>query len=348
MTILRGAPVLVVALVLAACGGGGGATTAPSRAPSVAPPTSAATTAATTPATTAPTTAATTEPSTAPSEAVSSSRPTLAPYTGETVCDNLPDGSEGDQLATICTAGVIKVSTDPNYAPQSFLNPDGTFEGFDIDTANAIGQRLGVDVQFETPSFDAVVAGGWSGRWDISVGSVTITEEREGILDFTDPYYYTPAQMAATTASGIADLAGLAGKAICVGSSTTYQSWLEGTLSLVGSPEPATPPEGATASPLETDQLCAQAIASGRTDFDGWLSSSTTVKAAIDADTPIVTVGDPVFYEALAVATDKAAADHDALDAALDEIITAMHGDGTLTTMSENWFDGLDLTTVVQ
>ena len=354
MTILRGAPVLAVALVIAACGGGG-ATTAPSHAATVAPATSAASTAPTTAATSAPTTAATTEPTTAattePTTAATagaSSNPTYAPYTGETVCDNLPDGSAGDQLETICTAGVIKVSTDPNYAPQSFLNPDGTFEGFDIDTANAIGERLGVDVQFETPTFDAVVAGGWNGRWDISVGSITITEARQSILDFTEPYYYTPAQMAATTTSGITTIEGLAGKTICVAAATTYLDWLQGSLSLVGSPEPATPPENVTPTTLETDQLCAQAVASGRTDFEGWLSSSTTVQSAIDSGTPIVKVGDPVFYEALAAATDKSAPDHDALDAALDQIVAAMHEDGTLTALSLQWFDGLDLTTVVQ
>src|SRR5262245_38422965 len=119
------------------------------------------------------------------------------------VCDELPADAAGDLLETICKADVMKVSTDPNYAPQSFKKPDNTFEGFDIDTANEIGRRLGVNVQFETPSFDAVVAGSWSGRWDVSVGSVTITEARQGILDFTEPYYYTPAQMAATEASGI-------------------------------------------------------------------------------------------------------------------------------------------------
>jgi polar amino acid transport system substrate-binding protein len=269
---------------------------------------------------------------------------TPSPAEAATVCDNLPADVAGDQLEAICNAGVIKVSTDPNYAPQSFLNPDGTFEGFDIDTANEIGRRLGVTVQFETPSFDAVVAGSWSGRWDISVGSVTITEDRQGILDFTEPYYYTPAQMAATEASGITTLEGLAGKTVCVAAATTYLDWLEGDLSLVGSPEPATPPEGLVPTTLETDQLCAQAVASGRTDFEGFLSSSTTIQAAIDADTPIVTVGDPVFYEALAVATDKSQADHDALMTALDGIIADMHEDGTLTGFSEDHFGGLDLT----
>jgi polar amino acid transport system substrate-binding protein len=254
-------------------------------------------------------------------------------------------GDPNDLLAAIKESGKLRVSTDPNYAPQSFQKPDGTFEGFDIDVANEIAKRLGVEAQFEIPSFDLVVAGGWNGRWDVSVGSVTITEERKSVLDFTAPYYYTPAQMTATTASGITDLEGLAGKAICVGSSTTYQFWLEGTLELGDGSTPTDPPEGATASPLETDQLCAQAIKSGRTEFDGWLSSSTTVEAAIAEDTPVVKVGDPVFYEPLAVATDKNGPAHAELQAELDRIIDEMHSDGTLSEFSKTWFDGLDLTT---
>ncbi len=55
-------------------------------------------------------------------------------------------------------------------------------------------------------------------------------------------------------------------------------------------------------------------------------------------------VGDPVFYEALAVAVDKSDADHDALLAALDGIVAAMHADGTLSASSMEWFEGLDLT----
>src|SRR5262245_33081343 len=116
-------------------------------------------------------------------------------------------GSGGDYLARIKSAGVIKVSTDPAYPPQSFLNEDtNELEGFDIDVAKEIGKRLGVDVQFETPSFDAVVAGGWSNRWDMSVGSVTITPEREDILDFTQSYYYTPASVAVMEGSDITSI----------------------------------------------------------------------------------------------------------------------------------------------
>jgi polar amino acid transport system substrate-binding protein len=236
------------------------------------------------------------------------------------------------------------VSTDPRYPPQSELLPDGTWEGFDIDVANEIARRLGVAIEFTTPEFDLVQGGGWADRWDMSVGSVTVTEERMTVLDFTQPYYYTPAQMAATTVSGITSLDQLAGQAICVGSGTTYQFWLEGTLELSDAPPPATPPAGATSFPLPTDVDCVAPAEAGRADFVGWLSSSTTIDAAIDDGAPFVLVGDPVFYEALSVAFDNQVVDNDSLVSAVDAILGEMHADGTLSALSEKWFGGLDLT----
>ena len=255
-------------------------------------------------------------------------------------------GSGGDYLARIKSAGVIKVSTDPAYPPQSFLNEDtNELEGFDIDVAKEIGERLGVDVQFETPSFDAVVAGAWSNRWDMSVGSVTITPEREEILDFTQSYYYTPAQMTAMEGSDITSLEDLAGATICVGESTTYQFWLEGTLQLPeDAGEPAPVPEGAQVTTLPTDINCAEAWRDGRTDFEGWLTSITTAEGAVADGLPVALVGDPVFNEGLGVAFDTAVADNDSLVAEVDRIIGEMHEDGTLTSISEKWYDGIDYT----
>ncbi len=299
----------VAALVFAACSSGGGASAPPSAAPSVAAPSAAA-------------------PSAAASSAAS-----------EAVVD------PNDLLAKIKAAGVIKVGTDPAYPPQSELKADGTFEGFDIDTANEIAKRLGVTAKFETPDFSVVEAGKWAGRFDISVGSVTITKKRLDNLDFTEPYYFTPAQMTATKASGINSLDGLAGKTVCVGDATTYYNWITGTLAL-GDGSPLAPvPAGMIATTLKTDQDCALSAKSGRHDFEGWLSSSTTVAAGIAGGAPMIVVGDPVFYEPLAVATDKNGPPHAALQAALDKIIKDMHADGTLSGFSKKWFDGQDLTT---
>jgi polar amino acid transport system substrate-binding protein len=252
----------------------------------------------------------------------------------------------GDYLARIKSAGVIKISTDPAYPPQSFLNEEtNELEGFDIDVAKEIAERLGVDPQFETPSFDAVVAGAWSNRWDMSVGSVTITPAREEVLDFTQSYYYTPAQMAVMEGSDITSVEELAGATVCVGESTTYQFWMEGSLVLpedAGSPAPV--PDGAQVTTLPTDINCPEAWRDGRTDFEAWLSSITTVDGAIADGLPVVAVGDPVFNEGLGVAFDKAVTDNDSLVAEVDRIIGEMHEDGTLTELSEKWYDGIDYT----
>lgn len=243
-------------------------------------------------------------------------------------------------LARVLDAGVIRVSTDPEYPPQSYLNTDTEdFEGFDIDVATEIANRLGVEVEWETPSWDSITAGNWSDRWDMSVGSMTITDDRIEVIDFTQPYYYTPAQMATFNDSDIQSLDDLAGKTICVGSGTTYLDWLEGSLSLP--PEAgdvADPPEGAEATTLKTDVNCADAWRSGRFEFDGWLSSSTTVEGAIASGYDIRQIGDPVFFEPLAVAFDKSVEDSDSLVAEVDRIIGEMHADGTLSELSKKWF----------
>ncbi|MET1231845.1 MAG: transporter substrate-binding domain-containing protein, partial [Candidatus Limnocylindrales bacterium] len=119
-------------------------------------------------------------------------------------------GSPDDMLARIKSNGVIRVATDANYAPQSFLKPDGTGEGFDIDVANEIAKRLGVTAEFQYPQWAVIEGGNWADRFDISVGSMTVTETRKNeIFDMTQPYYYTPAQMSVITDSGITSLDGL-------------------------------------------------------------------------------------------------------------------------------------------
>jgi polar amino acid transport system substrate-binding protein len=249
----------------------------------------------------------------------------------------------GGLLEKVLKAKKLVVSTDANYAPQSFLKSDGTFEGFDIDVATEIAKRLGVDVSFETPGWDTITAGSWGGRWDISVGSMTITIPRQAVLDFSPPYYYTPAQMSATTKSGITTLDGLAGQTVCVGSATTYQDWLEGKLQSVSLGPVATPPAGVKVQTLDTDQACAQAIAAGRQDAQGFLSASTVIDSAITNKTPIIKVGAPVYVEQLAVSVDKSGLPDTDFMVALDKIIKDMHADGTLSAMSQKWFKA-DLT----
>lgn len=257
-------------------------------------------------------------------------------------------GGGDDLLSDIEGRGVVRVSTDPNYEPQSFLDENGEFTGFDVDVAREIAKRLGVEVEFVTPDWDVITAGNWAGQWDMSVGSMTVTTARQEVLNFAEPaYYFTPAQFAAADGSGIEALEDVNGQAVCAGVSTTYETWLNGAGADLGLPAAsfyAEPPTDITVIPLPTDAECPQSIQSGRQDFQVFLTSNTVVQAAIDGGVPIHRVGSPVFSENLAVAFDKSST----LDSAsavkrVGEIIQEMHDDGTLRELSMKWF-GSDLT----
>ena len=277
-------------------------------------------------------------------------------------CGGSGGGDADNLLDAVKQRGYILVSTDPNYEPQSFLNTEGSrpsdtkcpsdalttaeMQGFDVDVAKAIGDALGVETCFATPSWDAITAGNWADKWDISVGSMTITTARQAILDFTVPYYYTPAVIAVRADAGITDLAGLEGQSLCVGAATTYESWVNNDMAGLGLPESSIYQKApaVTVVPLETDQECAQAIAAGREDFVGYVTSETVVDANIAAGFPVVKLGGAVYSEDLAAAFDKSSTlPTDSLRAEVDKLFTAMHSDGRLSELSNKWF-GLDLT----
>jgi polar amino acid transport system substrate-binding protein len=265
-------------------------------------------------------------------------------------------------LGAVQQRGYIMVSTDPNYEPQSFLNTEGQrpsdtkcpsdalttaeMQGFDVDVAKSIGDALGVETCFATPSWDAITAGSWADKWDVSVGSMTITTARQQIIDFSVPYYYTPAVVAVRADSGFTSLAELEGQALCAGAATTYEQWLNHDMEGLGLPESSIYAQApnVTVVPLETDQECAQAIAAGREDFVGYVTSETVVDANLAEGFPIVKLGDPVYSEDLAAAFDKSSTlPTDTLRAEVDKLFNAMHSDGRLTELSTQWF-GSDLT----
>jgi polar amino acid transport system substrate-binding protein len=249
-------------------------------------------------------------------------------------------------LAAVLDSGTLRVSTDPAYPPQSSLNENGEWEGFDIDVATEIADRLGVEVAWETPSWDVITAGNWAGRWDISVGSMTVTPERTEVLHFTPAYYYTPASVAVhEDNTDITDTeTDLDGKTIGVCGGCTYDFYLQGTLNIpseeiefvIDDPEIKT---------YNTDTSAIADLEIGDGDrLDAVMSALPTLEGAIDKGKPLKIVGDPLYYEPLAVAIDKnSPEDPMPLVEEISSIIQEMHEDGTLSELSEKWY-GTDLT----
>jgi polar amino acid transport system substrate-binding protein len=262
------------------------------------------------------------------------------------------NGGKKDLLATIQDKGTLTVSTDPAYPPQSELNKKtGKYEGFDIDVATEIAKRLGVDVAWEAPAWETIIAGSWNGRWDASVGSMTITPKRAEVLDFTPPYYYTPAAIAVhKDNTTITDASGLDGKKVGACGGCTYDLYLQNKL-VIAQDESGKPVKiksvvtNPTIVTSDTDSTSLQALALGDgRRLDAVISAQPTIQAAIDSGAPLKIVGKPLYYEPLSVAIDKSSTlDPASLVAKVSEIVDEMHKDGTLTTLSKKWY-GSDLT----
>jgi polar amino acid transport system substrate-binding protein len=261
---------------------------------------------------------------------------------GEDVCATA-DTSAGDLLAEICSKGTITVSTDPAYPPQSSLNVEtGEYEGFDIDVATEIANRLGVEIAWVEPNWNAIIAGNWQGRWDMSVGSMTVTVERAEVLNFSPAYYFTPASVAVPTDSSVSSVDQLSGTTVAVCAGCTYDHYLSGTLDIPGFDFGVSPIADPVVKGYDTDSTAIQAVLSGQAD--AVMSALPTLESAIDKGREIKVIGEPLFFEPLSVAIDKSSElDPTSLVEEVSAIVEEMHSDGTLSELSMTWF-GEDLT----
>lgn len=250
----------------------------------------------------------------------------------------------GEVLDRIMTDKVMVMSTDAEYPPQSSLDENNEFIGFDIDVGKEVAKRLGVEIKFVTPSWDVITAGKWAGRWDVSVGSMTPTAARKEVLDFPAIYYYTPASLVVHQDNEtITTPAEAGGKQIGVGVATTYENYLKKDLVIdaEGAPEFAFQIDDAQIRTYDTDLLALDDLRLGDgVRVDAVITALPTAAASIKEGYPLKLVGDPLFLEPLSVAIDKGDAEW---GAKIAEVIAEMHADGTLPQLSDKWY-GADLT----
>jgi len=262
----------------------------------------------------------------------------------------------GDMLSAIYERGKLLVSTDPAYPPQSQLvegaeRPANTkcsgeertaneLSGFDIDVASAVAKGLGVEVCFVTPNWDMIVSGNWAERWDLSIGSMTITPQRMDNLFFTQPYYTTPAAFFVHTDNeSFTQPSDLSGKKVGACAGCTYDSYLAGTLAIPGE-EITFVVDSPVFMGYETDLNALQDLALGDgVRLDAVLTALPTGDGAIKDGLPLKQLGEPVYFEYLAGAVDKSSS-FETLNFLnkVTEIIKGMHSDGTLKYLSDKYY----------
>ena len=119
--------------------------------------------------------------------------------------------------ADISSDGKIMVGSDTSYAPNEFVAPDGTtIIGMDVDLGKAIGQKLGLQVEFQNSAFDGILPGIQAGRYEMGMSSFTSNAER---IQTVDMVTYFSAGTKLATPSGNPDklsLDTLCGKTVAV------------------------------------------------------------------------------------------------------------------------------------
>jgi polar amino acid transport system substrate-binding protein len=123
---------------------------------------------------------------------------------------------------------VIRFLTETDYPPFNFAGPDGNPQGFNVDLARMLCEELKVGCTIQMRRFETLLAALNENRGDAVIASMAATSEARGKVDFTDPYYRTPARFAARRDSPVVDPLPekLEGKKVAVVAGTAHEAYL--------------------------------------------------------------------------------------------------------------------------
>ena len=110
-----------------------------------------------------------------------------APAEEGTETTETTEPAEAGEFTTV-TEGVLTMSTNAAFPPYEMTNDAGEFEGIDVEIAQAIAEKLGLELQVDDMDFDAALMAAQNGKSDMVMAGVTVNEERLAVMDFSDSY----------------------------------------------------------------------------------------------------------------------------------------------------------------
>jgi polar amino acid transport system substrate-binding protein len=219
---------------------------------------------------------------------------------------------------------VVKIGTNAEYPPFEFVDEAGNIVGFDPELVAEIAKRAGFEFELVNTRWDGIFVALASGEFDMVASAATITDEREEIVDFSQPYFYASQRIAVleSRASEIQNVEDLAGLRVAVQAGTTGDIY-------------ASELPGVEVVRYDEITLAFQALASGDVDAvinDGPVSADIIEK---NPELGAVLVGPPLSEEYYGIAVQPTKPELlDAVNKALAEIIA----DGTYEQLYLKWF----------
>lgn len=219
----------------------------------------------------------------------------------------------------------IRIGTEGAYPPFNFVDAKGDLQGFDVDVAKALCDRMGAECTFVKQDWDGIIPALMGKKFDAIVASMSITEERKKAVDFTQRYYTNKLQFVGKKGKAFdTSAASLKGKSIGAQRATISGEWLEKNR------------PGADIKLYDTQENAYLDLAAGR--VDGVLADALVnyewVKS--DAGKGFEFKGDPVFDgDLIGIAVRKG---DGALRDKLNNAIKSIVADGTYAKINAKYF----------
>lgn len=137
----------------------------------------------------------------------------------------VPLAASADELAGIQERGVLRIAMTGQYPPFNFVNEQNEVVGFDPAIGTEIATRMGLEVEIITTQWDGIIAGLLANRYDAVVGSMSITAERDLVIDFVGPYYSTRRAIFTKAGSDITTVEQLDDAQVGVTLGETHEQW---------------------------------------------------------------------------------------------------------------------------
>ena len=231
-------------------------------------------------------------------------------------------GKKGTTLKDVQKAGELVVATSPDFPPFEELQSDGSVVGIEIDLLNIICEKLGVALKIEQMDFDSVLPGVQAGKFHLGASGISVTEERQKNVLFTDPYCLAAQAIVVTADSPITCKADLEGKTVSVQTGTTAESFCMAN--------------GYTVNSYAANSDAQTALTTGK--VDAWVIDDLTAADMVAVynesnGEQLVILGDAMTTEPYAVAFSFGSEE---LVAEINSILKELVSDGTVAEIFAN------------
>lgn len=222
--------------------------------------------------------------------------------------------------ASALTAETIRMGTEGAYPPYNFINDSGEIDGFEREVGDELCKRAGLECTWVTNEWDSIIPNLVSGNYDTIIAGMSITAERDEVIDFTQEYFPPdPSAYVALSGAGM----DVKGGVVAAQTATIQAAYVAES--------------GATLVEFATPEETVAAVRSG--EADAVLADFAYLKPIVDASGGELTIVDDSVSIGGGVGMGIRESDGE-LKAKMDAAIASMKADGTLTDLIAKWFDG--------